>query len=91
MSFHSLISDTYHICLVLISRNLKREKKNQYLATTSTTYKPARGQLHDSVLLKFELTDLRLMAEKQRLKYTSLRNDFNVPFEIWLMYFVTRG
>ena len=22
---------------------------------------------------------------------TQVRNDFNEPFEIWLMYFVTRG
>ena len=64
--------DTYHICLVLNSCNLKREK-NQDLPTTSTFHKLVRGKLHHSILIEFELSDL---------KYASLRNDFNEPFEI---------
>ena len=86
-----LISDTYHICLVLNSRNLNREKKNQYLPTTSTSHKLARGKLNDSILLEFELTGLWLVLGKRRLKYASLRNDFNEPFEIWIIYFVTKS
>ena len=72
-------SDKYRISLVLNSRNLKRGKT--YLATTSTSHKLARGKLQDSILLEFELTDLGLVAGKQRLQYASLRNDFNEPFE----------
>ena len=49
--------DAYRISLVLNLRNLKRGK-NQCLATTSTSHKLARGKLHDSILLEFELTDL---------------------------------
>ena len=55
------------------------------------SHKLAQGRRDDSILLEFELADLRLEAGKQGLKYTSLPNDFNEPFEIWLMYFLTRG
>ena len=47
--------------------------------------------MHDSILLEFEVADLLLVAGKQRLKYANLHNDFNEPFEISLMYFVTSG
>ena len=59
--------------------------KNIYFSQTCS------GKLHDSILLESELTDLWLMAGKQRLKYASLRNDFNEPFDMSLMCFVARG
>ena len=58
MSFNSVISEYIPICLVLNSRNLKIETKNQCLSTTSTSHKLARVKLRNSILLEFELTDL---------------------------------
>ena len=49
------------------------------------------GKLHHPVWLEFELAGLLLVAGKQRLNYASLSNDFNEPFEMSLMYFVSRG
>ena len=58
MSFHSFIFGYLsHFSNTDFTLSKKR-KKNQYLATTSTSYKPVRGKMHDSVLLEFELTDL---------------------------------
>ena len=56
---------------MLNSRNLKKRKKKQYLATTSTSQELVRRKLHDSILLEFELTDLQPVAGKQHLKYTN--------------------
>ena len=40
------------------------------------SHKLVREKLHDSILPEFELADLWLVAGRQGLKYTSLRNDF---------------